>query len=673
MRSASVTPTHKLFVTCLFWIAAAGTNCIGQQSMPDLTEASLEQLGNIKVYSASKHMQTAGEAPSSVTVITADEIQKYGYRTLADILQTVRGFFVTYDRNYSSLGVRGFARPGDFNTRILLLVDGHRLNDNIYDEAMIGTEFPIDIDLIERIEIIRGPVSSLYGDNALFAVINIVTKRGRDLKGLEVSADAASFNTYEGRVSYGRKLRELDFLISGTFYGSRGHNQLFFPEFNTAQTNNGIASHGDDDQVASSLATVSFRDFTLQSVYGTREKGIPTAPYGTLFNQPGNRTTDSHGYINLRYEHTFAGSWDILARTFYDRYWYQGTYIYPSPLDPAQISPNLDFGDGKWWGAELQLTKTVLSRNRITAGGEYRRNIRQDQSNFNLNPYSLLLDDKRTSFVGAAYLQDELTITKSLALNAGFRYDYYSAVRASADPRVALIYRPWSQTAFKFIYGQAFRAPNVYELYYSVAPNLPNPALHSEKIRTTEFVWEQGLSRLWLSTSAFYNTIDDLITQEPVGSTSLIFRNLQNVESTGLELEVKGELFRRLEGDASYSFQETKDRYTGQFLSNSPRNLVKLGLSQPLLGKRVFVSLDAQYRSRIQSLASGAVSPFAVVNLTLLARKISRHMDLSASIYNLLDKSYFDPPSGENLQQAIQQDGRSFRVTMTWHLGSDRP
>jgi len=236
-----------------------------------------------------------------------------------------------------------------------------------------------------------------------------------------------------------------------------------------------------------------------------------------------------------------------------------------------------------------------------------------------------------------------------------------------------LIYRPWSQTAFKFIYGQAFRAPNVYELYYSVAPNLPNPALHSEKIRTTEFVWEQGLSRLWLSTSAFYNTIDDLITQEPVGSTSLIFRNLQNVESTGLELEVKGELFRRLEGDASYSFQETKDRYTGQFLSNSPRNLVKLGLSQPLLGKRVFVSLDAQYRSRIQSLASGAVSPFAVVNLTLLARKISRHMDLSASIYNLLDKSYFDPPSGENLQQAIQQDGRSFRVTMTWHLGSDRP
>jgi outer membrane receptor for ferrienterochelin and colicin len=134
-----------------------------QNATPDLSEATLEQLGNIEVYSASKHQQSAGDAPSSVTVITIEEIQQHGYRTLADILQTVRGFFVTYDRTYTNIGVRGFSRPGDFNTRILLLVDGHRLNNNVYDEAMTGTEFPIDIDLIQRVEIIRGPVSLLYG------------------------------------------------------------------------------------------------------------------------------------------------------------------------------------------------------------------------------------------------------------------------------------------------------------------------------------------------------------------------------------------------------------------------------------------------------------------------------------------------------------------------------
>src|SRR5579863_8990757 len=316
MRLTLLPQMRKLATVGLFLVLAAGSNCVGQESSPDLSEASLEQLGSIKVYSASKHFQVSGDAPSSVTVITASEIQQQGYRTLADILRTVRGFFVTYNRNYSSLGVRGFARPGDFNTRILLLVDGHRLNDDVYDEAMIGTEFPIDIDLIQRIEIVRGPVSSLYGSNALFAVINIVTRRAQDLNGLDLSSEAASFNTYQGRISYGRQLKQLQFVISGSFYGSRGPNELFFPEFDTTQTNNGIASHSDDDQLGSALATVSFGGLTVQSVYGIREKGIPTGAYGTVFNNPGTRTTDSHGYIDLRYDHTFPGSWNLLARAF---------------------------------------------------------------------------------------------------------------------------------------------------------------------------------------------------------------------------------------------------------------------------------------------------------------------------------------------------------------------
>src|SRR5437016_3506281 len=124
VRLVSLALKRERFVRFLILMVAVAMNCFGQQSVPDLSEATLEQLGNIKVYSASKHAQTTGEAPSSVTVITAAEIQRHGYRTLADILRAVRGFFVTYDRNYSSLGVRGFARPGDFNTRILLLVDG---------------------------------------------------------------------------------------------------------------------------------------------------------------------------------------------------------------------------------------------------------------------------------------------------------------------------------------------------------------------------------------------------------------------------------------------------------------------------------------------------------------------------------------------------------------------
>ncbi len=665
---ADLSLSRIMAASCL--VAVVSTHCISQSSGSDLADASFEQLANMKVYTASKHLQSGADAPSSITVVTADEIQKHGYRTLAAVLQSVRGFFVTYDRNYSSLGVRGFARPGDYNTRILLLVDGHRLNDNVYDEAMLGTEFPVDINLIQQIEIIRGPASSLYGSNALFAVVNVITKRGRDIDGLEVSAEAGSFNSYKGRMAYGRKLHGLEFLVSGSFYDSKGGNQLFFPQFNTPQTSNGIASHADDDQVGSGLVTASYHDFTLQAVYGTREKGIPTAAYGATFNNRGTRTTDAHDYIDFRYEHTFANSWNVMARAFYDRYTYQGTYEFQSASDPAQTTPNLDHADGKWWGTEIQVSKTVFRRHRITAGSEYRDNFRQDQSNFDINPFASYLNDQRQSFVTAAYLQDEFTIAKSLTLNAGFRYEYYDHVSSSVNPRAALIYRPWTQTAFKLIYGEAFRIPNVFELYYSVLPNLPNPALKSEKIRTGEVVWEQGLSRhVWLSSSVFFTRMNGLITAEPVGTDFQIYRNLQDVKSAGIEEEIRGQFSKGLEGTLSYSFQQTKDSNTNQFLSNSPRNLVKVSLSQPFLRNHLFVSADAQSRSRIQSLLGGEVSPVSVVNLTVLGRKLGNHTDLSASAYNLLDKKYFDPPSNENLQMPIQQDGRSFRVTLTWHWG----
>jgi len=668
LRFFSISESVSLVV--LFMLLGTGTDCPAQQSKTDLSELSLEQLGNIEVYSASRHLQPSGDAPSSVTVITADEIKRHGYRTLADILRTVRSFYVTYDRNYSSLGVRGFARPGDFNTRILLLVDNHRLNDNIYDEAMIGTESPIDVEMIQRIEIVRGPVSSLYGSNALFAVINIITKQPQDLNGLEVSAEAASFNTYKGRISYGRRLQQFEFLISGSFYGSRGQNKLFFPEFNAMETDNGIASHADDDQSGTALITVASRGFTLQGAYGAREKGIPTGAYETIFNNPGTRATDTHGYLDLHYEHTFANSVNLLARAFVDRYAYQGTYLYPALLDPTRINPNLDYADGKWWGMEIQAQKTVLNRHHVTVGGEYRNNLRQDQLNYDLNPKSLNLDDKRRSFVGALYVQDEVALAKQLTLNAGFRYDYYSSVNASGDPRVALIYRRSNRSALKFVYGQAFRVPNVYEKYYSVPPNLPNSALKPETIRSTELVWEQSLSsRFWWSASAFNQTLADLISQEVTSGDKFIFRNLQRAESDGLELEVKAHLSHGLVGLASYSFQETKDRDTGQFLNNSPRHLAKLSMVQPVVRQSLFLSLDAQYRSGMQAFAGNSISPFTIANLNLLGRRIGRHADISATLYNLLDKKYYDPPSTAVSEKAIQQDGRSFRVNITWHLG----
>src|SRR6185436_5271896 len=191
---------------------------------------------------ASGFKQKVTEAPASITIITSDDIQKYGYRTLADILRNVPGFYVSNDRNYSYLGVRGYGLPGDYNSRITLLVDGHRLNDNIFDAALLGHEFPIDVDLIDRVEVIRGPNSSLYVASALLGVINVVTKRAQGAPGLSASAELASYGTFKSRFSYGHRFSNgLQMLLSGSYYNSHGQDTLYFPEFNSPATNNGIA------------------------------------------------------------------------------------------------------------------------------------------------------------------------------------------------------------------------------------------------------------------------------------------------------------------------------------------------------------------------------------------------------------------------------------------------
>ena len=122
-------------------VAAEGTNAAPQT---DLTQLSFDELANVKVatvYGASKHEQSVTEAPSYVTIITQDDIKKFGYRTLKDILNSVPGFYTTSDGAYDYIGTRGFNRPGDYGGRFLITIDGHRMNDDIFDSAAIGTEF----------------------------------------------------------------------------------------------------------------------------------------------------------------------------------------------------------------------------------------------------------------------------------------------------------------------------------------------------------------------------------------------------------------------------------------------------------------------------------------------------------------------------------------------------
>lgn len=632
-------------------------------SSADITGLSIEELMNIEVYGASKFEQKLSEAPSSVSVVTADEIKKYGYRTLADILRSIRGFYVTYDRNYSYVGVRGFGRPGDYNTRILLLVDGHRTNDSVYDSALVGTEFVLDVDLIDRIEIIRGPGSSLYGSNAFFAVVDVITKSGRDLKGAEVSGEAGSFDTYKGRLSYGNKFRNgLEAIFSASYDDSHGL-PLYYKEFDNPSTHHGITENTDFDRYYSYFAKLSYRGVTLEGASSSRTKGIPTASFGTDFNDSRNKTTDSLSTLDLKYEHNLSERTNLTARLFYDYYQYKGDYIYSGVV-------NKDWAYGEWWGGDAKVSAKVLDAHRLIFGAEYQDNLHQDQKNYDEDPYFLYVDDKRQSHNWALYVQDESVLSKTLTVNAGVRYDVYSTFGGSTNPRIALIYTPVQKSIFKFLYGTAFRAPNVYELYYQSAASFmkSNPNLKPETINTYEIVYEQYIGNHFRGTaSGFYYKIKDLISQttDPADGF-LVFRNTGKIESRGIELELENKWASGVEGRISYTFQTNRDASTGEDLTNSPAHLAKMNVTAPLIKEKTFLGVEEQFTSQRKTLAGDHTGACYITNVTLSSRTLLKGLEFSGSLYNLFGKKCGDPGAGEHLQDIIQQDGRVFRVKLIY-------
>ncbi|HEY8257531.1 MAG TPA: TonB-dependent receptor [Gemmatimonadales bacterium] len=610
------------------------------------------------VTAASKYEQDPREAPASISVITHDDIQRYGYRTLAEALNSVRGFFTSYDRNYTYVAVRGFTLPGDYNTRILLLVDGHRLNDNIADAAYFGTESAIDLSAVDRVEIIRGAASSLYGTNAFYAVVNLITRSGRSLQGGEVRADAGTFGSYRARGLYGRRAPSgVEYVLGGGFYRTNGPN-LYFPEFDSPATNGGIAAGLDGDRTADAFGKITYQGWSLEAGLQGRRKEVPTASYETTFDDPRLTTRDGHTFAVAKYDHPFADLSRVNFSLAFDRHRYTGTYPYDGVLQR-------DLQSGDWWTLDAQYVRPIGQRHKLVFGGEYRLNTRQDQQLYDEEPFYSYLDDRRDSHVWALFLQDEFRLARSLLLNAGVRHDSYETFGGTTNPRAALIWTVDQATTLKALYGRAFRAPNLYELYAQDGglTQKPSPSLRPETIASYELVAERQLSRaLRGSVSVYHFDAERLIglTTDPADSL-LVFGNLSRVRSTGVEVETEG-TFGSVTARASYALQRVRDVAMDLAPVNSPTHVGRFGLSVPFLSDRARLSGEARFLSERRTVADDRVPAYGIVNLTLLAQPVRNGLEVMASIYNLFDHSFADPGGEELVQDRVVQDGRVVRA-----------
>jgi iron complex outermembrane receptor protein len=622
------------------------------------------------VFSAVKHLQRATEAPSAVTVISAAEIERNSYRTLGDALQTVRGFYVWSDRNYNYTGVRGFSRPGDYDTRVLVMVNGHRINDSVYDQFSSDDAWSMDMNLVDSIEVIRGPGSSLYGTNAFFAVVNVITKSPQLIGGTNLRAELGDLGRRDLRLAHGEKYDNgWEVLVSGSLLDTDGED-LFFQEFDDPATNDGVFENGDYTKSYRLFSAIKKNRLSAQVFYNYRNKGIPTGSFGTLFNDDGNQTNDVRAFGEVRYERPIDGKRDFIVRGYYDHYRYWGSYLYDNAPSPAIESIERSTGQGV--GEEFQFNWQYSERQRVTFGQQLERTFKSSLTAFDSTPSFLYLDTDEPYTQTSVYVQDELKLNSRWHLTAGARYDYYSRFGGTLNPRVAVVYSPSDRQVWKFLAGSAFRGPTTFEQFFedgAGGQQIANPDLEAETIRTLEVVLEQRISPRFTGTvSVFRSTIDDLISQVDVGGGVVQFQNVDEAVSQGVELEARGRFANRVGGYLSYAYSAAEDG-SGNDLTNNSRYALKFGVNAPLLpNERLLVSLEGQLYDGRLTLGGDKTPDAFLANLSFHSPALFEKVKLTATVYNLFDEEYFVPASADHVQDRLIQEGRSFTLVANYHF-----
>jgi len=613
------------------------------------------------VEAASLHAQSLAQAPANVSVITAEDIRRYGYRTLGEALNSVRGFYTTNDHSYEYVGVRGLGLPGDFNTRFLVMLNGHALTDNIYNSNnYFEQDFSVDMELVERIEIIRGPTSALYGSNGILATINVVTRSPADTRSVGASAETSSFGERKLSLTSSRYLGHgANLLVEGSVFDDRGIAEpvegLALPSGVVSPMANADGEHG-----YHTFANLLWRGWSFTANFAFRDKEVPIGLGTSLSGDPAQHVVDRRDLVEASYKGA-AGPGQLQWRIAYDQYGYHDLYDYPvgNKIDPVQ-----DINHGDWLDSSLTYEFPAGRVGPLTLGASGSWDLRNLQYNVDNGITGNWISRPNRGL--ALFAQQEWDISRRWKLYGGVRWDDTRYYRDFVSPRLAAVFQASPRTVYKLVYGRPFRNPSSFEQFYNDGglSYLAAPALKPESAEAWEASVERRVARSWtLIVNAFHYRIQNVIEAVTLADGVQQYQNVGRLLSSGAEMELSGKLWHRLETTASTAWQSAQDGHGGGGrLPNAPVNISKMRVGLPL--GRLFLSAGANYLSPRRTWSGDALGGFAVVDGTATLR-LRGSFDFQAGIRNAFDKRYEDPIYLAT--DRLPGDGRSAFLRLVWH------
>ena len=625
-------------------------------SLEDLLKTPLSELpSTVEVSTASRLAQNSSATAAVTYLITAEDIRLYQWQTLAEILQFLPGLYVSQDHDFHYVGVRGLGQPGDFNSRLLFLIDGVRINENIYDAGLVGSDALIDVENIERIEFAAGPGSAVYGNNAFFGVVNIISKGAGQLQGLTTRMSVATDSGTRWHLSGADRLDNGEEWWLSASHQDRPRLQLPFPSPPSLEP---LLEANNKEHLSRLRAGAKAAGFRLQALWSEQHRFSPV--YYALGDTALLSRTSSHRtnmMISLSHQHSLNDDWQLSGHLNQN----QTEVLNSTPLPTADLS--LDWQDdmlkGRWLSGDLLLNYQGAEKHDLLFGVELQDDQRQlIDLRLRSNAQAQLSfhgDNRRKSL----FMQDIWQFSADQSLLLGLRYDDARAGGHQLSPRLGWVWQPATGQSLKLLYGQAYRAINLFEFANTAGRAAPLPK--NEQIRSYELTWQQQFSPTFsYQLSLFYADLQQLIVLDPAMA---VFYNAKPIENRGSELNLNWLLNDDASMKLAWSWQRNRTT-TGAPLLNSPKHLLKLQYQRNLPLKDLQFSATALANSRKQGFRQ-QVPGYVSWQLGLHWQAAPDHQ-LSFQLDNALNQRITDELNPYS--PIVEHSERLFQLHWRWQL-----